>query len=195
LISEEDHYTKECPHWAKVSKFIKSSPTLAVLKDAFPQDSKMASHNQSSASPSTDIMIMSSRVMVAMRSKDYASKSPFENGDSSSSSGQTYAYTPPSSEPLHIEKTNRDMLIHLPPKGMLRKSAFNPHIRVAQNDNIVEDLAMPLSAMSSPEVLKTCSTERKLLLSTIRVVDPQESHLIFFDLENHVLCLPHQLDF
>jgi len=87
------------------------------------------------------------------------------------------------------------MLIHPPPKGMLRKPAFNPHTRVAQNDNIVEDLAMSLSAMSSLEVLTTCSTQRKLLLSAIQVLDPQESHLIVFDLENHVLCLPHQLDF
>lgn len=78
-ICEEDHYTKECPHRAEFSRFIKSLPTPIILKDNFPQDSKMVSHNQSSSSLSAYIMMMSSIVMVAMRSKDYTSKSPVEN--------------------------------------------------------------------------------------------------------------------
>ena len=30
------HFTKECPHHEEVSKFLKTSPTPAVLKDPFP---------------------------------------------------------------------------------------------------------------------------------------------------------------
>jgi len=30
LICEEDCYTKECPYWAEVSKFVKNSPTVVV---------------------------------------------------------------------------------------------------------------------------------------------------------------------
>lgn len=154
----------------------------------------MVSHNQSSSSPLEDIMMMSSRVMVAMRSKDYTSKSPIEHGDDSILPGQTSASTP-CSEPLHIEKANLDMIICLPPKGMLHKSSFNPHARATQNYNIIEDLAISPSAMSTLEVLQTCPTQRKLLLSAIGVVDPQDSHLIIFDLKNHVPHLPHKLDF
>lgn len=133
--------------------------------------------------------------MVAMRSKGYVSKSPVENGEDSSSPGQTSTSTSPSFETLHIEKPNPNMIIHLPPKGMLRKSAFNPHVRTTENYNIIEDLAMSPSAMSALEALQNCPGQRKLLLPTIGVVDPQGSHFIVLNLENHVPHLPPQLAF
>lgn len=140
-------------------------------------------------------MMMSSRVMVATRSKDYTSKNPVENRDDSSSSGQTSASTPPSYEPLHIEKPNPNMVMHLPPKGMLCNSTFNPHVRATQNYNVVKDLAMSPSTMPALEVVQTCPMQCKLLLSAIGAIDPQESHLIAFYLENHVPHLPRQVDF
>jgi len=119
-MCDEDNYMKKCPHHAEFSKFIKGSPTPTVLKDQFPpQDNKIVSHYQSSSSTSAYIMMISSKVMVATRSKDYASKSPVEDGDDSSLVGQTSTSTPPSSQPLHIEKPNPDMIIHPHPKGML----------------------------------------------------------------------------
>ena len=89
-------------------------------------------------------MMMSSKVMVAIRSKNYTSKSLVEDEDDSSPTSKTSTSNPPS-ESFHIEKPNLDMIIHLPPKGMLHKSAFNPHARAAQNYNIVEDLAITFS--------------------------------------------------
>lgn len=86
----------------------------------------MVSHDKSSSSPSTDIMMMSSRVMVEMISKYHASKSPVENRDDSSSSGQNSMSTPPSSKPLHFENTKLDMVICPTLKDMLCKSSFNP---------------------------------------------------------------------
>lgn len=41
------------------------------------------------------------------------------------------------------------------PKGVVHKSTFNPHARVAQHYNIVEDLAQSLSTMSTLEVLQS----------------------------------------
>ena len=38
---------------------------------------------------------------------------------------------PPVSDPLQIEKPNSDLVIKPPTKGVLRKSAFNPHARDA----------------------------------------------------------------
>lgn len=118
----------------------------------------MVSHDQSSSSPSTDIMMMSSKVTVATQSKGYTSKSPVENEDDSSSLGQTSTSILPSSKPLHIEKSNLDMIIRPPPKGMLRKSPFNPHARAPKNYNIVKYLVMSPSDMSALEVLQTCPT-------------------------------------
>lgn len=93
----------------------------------------MVSHNTSSSSASQDIMMMfSQQVMVATRSKDYGCKGHVVNGNETTSSGQPYSsIPPPPSEPLQIEKSNLDMMIRPPPKGVLWKLAFNPHARVA----------------------------------------------------------------
>jgi hypothetical protein len=55
--------------------------------------------------------------------------------------------------PLQIDRPGSNTLIQPPPKGVFRKSSFNPHRRTTQNYNIVEDLAQAPSAMSSLEVL------------------------------------------
>jgi len=49
--------------------------------------------------------------------------------------------------------------------------------------------------MSALEVLQSCPTQRKLLLSAIGAVDIQDSSLIIFDLENSTPRLPHQMAF
>lgn len=64
------------------------------------------------------------------------------------------------------------MVIYPPPKGVIRKSSFNPHARAAQNYNIVEDLAQSPSTMSSLQVMQTCPAHRKLILSPIGTIDP-----------------------
>jgi hypothetical protein len=66
---------------------------------------------------------------------------------------------------------------------------------VAQNYNIVEDLAQAPSAMSSLEVLQSCSTQRKTLLKAISGIDPTDMNLIIFDLEDHIPRLPPQIAF
>lgn len=53
---------------------------------------------------------------------------------------------------------------------------------------------MPL-ALSTLEVIQICPSQWKALLATIGGIDPYESNLICFDLENHVLRLPHQIAF
>ena len=53
---------------------------------------------------------------------------------------------------LQIEKPISDIVLH-PPKGKIWKSTFNLSARVAQNYNIVEDLAQEPCAMSTLEVL------------------------------------------
>jgi len=79
----------------------------------------MVSHNTSSSSTLADIIMMSSKVMVATRSKDNGSKSPSVYGNDFSSPGHSSTSTPPPSEPLQIEKPNPNMVIQLPPNGVL----------------------------------------------------------------------------
>ena len=124
---------------------------------------------------------MMSHVRIATRSRDYDSKS-LVDGKEAKSSHSNPSTSAPGSDPLQIEKPNPDLVIKPPTKGVLRKFAFNPHARAAQNYNIVEDLAISPSVMSALEVLQSCLAQRKLLLSAIGVVDAQDPNLIIFDL-------------
>ena len=68
--------------------------------------------------------------MAAMRSTDYRSNGPAVNGNDTGSPNQDSTSINPLSEPLQIEKPNSDMVIWLPPKGVLQNLAFNHHARV-----------------------------------------------------------------
>jgi hypothetical protein len=49
--------------------------------------------------------------------------------------------------------------------------------------------------MSSLEVFQSCPTQRKELLKAIGGIDPTDTNLIIFDLEDHIPRLPPQLTF
>lgn len=132
---------------------VKGSQTPTVLKDPFPaQDNKMIG---SSSNANEEPILMMSHVRIATRSQDYGSKSHID-GKEAESSQSNPSTSAPSSDPLQIDKPNLDLVIKPPAKGILWKSAFNPHARAAQNYNIVEDLAISPSAMSAFEVLQSC---------------------------------------
>jgi hypothetical protein len=135
-----------------------------------------------------------SDVALTTRAKDY-SPSKEKVDDLPPSSVQPSPATPPTNGPLHLERPSLDTVLRPPPKGVVRKSAFNPHARAAQNYNIVEDLAQAPSAMSALEVLQTCPAQRKALLKAIGGIDPTDTNLIIFDLEDHIPRLPPQLAF
>lgn len=64
-----------------------------------------------------------------------------------------------------------------------------------QHCNIGEDLSQAPSAMSTLEVLQSCPTQHKSLLSVIGAIDPSDASMITFDIENHVPRLPHRIIF
>jgi hypothetical protein len=49
--------------------------------------------------------------------------------------------------------------------------------------------------MSDLEVIQSFPTQRKALLKAIHGIDPTDTNLIIFDLEDHIPRLPHQLAF
>jgi len=95
---------------------------------------------------------------------------------------------------LHIESLIGDLVIH-PPKGAIQHTMHNTSACAAKNYNIVEDLAQVPSTMLALEVLQTCTTQRKSLLSAIGGIDPQDSMLAIFDMEKCKPPLSHQLPF
>ena len=67
------------------------------------------------------------------------------------------------------------------PKGVLKHSGHNPNARAAQNYSVVEDLGQTPCAMSALEVLQSCPSQRKALLSALGVNDDNSSSVIKFE--------------
>ena len=65
----------------------------------------------------------------------------------------------------------------------------------SQHYNIVKDPARAPCAMYTLEVLQSCPTQWKNLLSAIGGVDPSNTSLISFDLDNYEPCLPSSVTF
>jgi hypothetical protein len=142
----------------------------------------MVDQPQSSASSGSQVFMMSTPINVATRSKDY--KLLLRQ------LGKEKEATPSSSTPRVLALFILSALTLIPlfdhPLEVCWKSSYNPNARAAQHYNIVEDLAQAPSAMSALEVLQSCPSQRKSLLSAIGGIDPTDSNLICFDLENHV---------
>ena len=60
---------------------------------------------------------------------------------------------------------------------------------------MVEDLAQAPCAMSTLEVLQSCPTQRKNLLTALGDVYPNNTNLIHFNVENYKPRLLHKLAF
>ena len=67
--------------------------------------------------------------------------------------------------------------------------------RAGVSYNIVDDLAQTPTTMSALEVLKTFPMQRKALLATLGAVDPSDSKLITFDIENGEPQMPSTIAF
>jgi hypothetical protein len=64
---------------------------------------------------------------------------------------------------------------------------------VAQHYSIVEDIAQEPCAMEKLEVFQSYPSQKKALLSSIGGINPLESNIISFDIEQSEPCLSHQL--
>ena len=74
----------------------------------------------------------------------------------------------PPGSPLCIEKpTDKPEAVPCIPKGVLKHSGHNPNARVTQNYSVVKYLGHTPCAMSALEVLQSCPSQRKALLSTL----------------------------
>jgi hypothetical protein len=89
----------------------------------------------------------------------------------------------PTGPPLVIPHPNTKTPLRIPHIPLCR-NVHNPQAREAHNYSLVDDLAQSPAAMSVLEVLQTCPTQRKSLLSTLGTVDPMDTQLITFDLDS-----------
>jgi hypothetical protein len=195
---------KYCPRHTEVTKFlqgIEKPPTPDILSQPFPsqQRAQLVIHDQISPSTTSYVLMCTgnsnkNNVSITTRAKYYSpSKEKVDNLPPSLVQPSTS--TSPPNGPLHIKRLGPDTTLHPPPKGVVRKSAFNLHACATQNYSIVEDIAQEPYVMSSLEVLQSCPTQHKALLKAIGGIDPTDKNLIIFDLEDHIPRLPPQLAF
>jgi hypothetical protein len=199
LICGDDHYTKYCPRHAEVTKFLQGTGkpyTPVVLLQPFPsqQQAQLVIHDQYSPSTSSYVLMCTgdskkNEVAVATRAKDY-SPSKENVDDITPSLVQTSPPTSPPNGPLHLEILGLDIVLRPPPKVVVQKSTFNPHACASQNNSIMENLAQAPFTMLAIEVLQSCPTQWKALLKAIGGIDPMDTNLIIFDLEDHIPRLP-----
>ena len=66
------------------------------------------------------------------------------------------------------------------PKGVLKRSGHNPNARATQNYSVVEDLGHTPCVISALEVLQSCPSQMKALLSALGVNGDDSSSVIKF---------------
>jgi hypothetical protein len=100
----------------------------------------------------------------------------------------------PTGPPLVIRLPNAETPLCIP-HILLRRNVHNPQARASHNYSLVDDFEQSPTTMSVLEVLQTCPTQRKSLLSALGVVDPVDTQLITFDLDSGEPRLPALITF
>lgn len=97
-------------------------------------------------------------------------------------------------QPLKTPHPNTETTSWIPPTP-LRRNVHNPHARATHNYNLIDNLVQSSAPMLVLEVLHNFPSQRKALLSQLGVVDPTNTHLITFDLDNMDPRLPSLVSF
>jgi hypothetical protein len=135
-------------------------------------------------SSSVNVYMMKSDAFIATRAHDYSKASAPEKGKE--------AEIP--SLPLQIENTLGETMMHIP-KGAFKRSSHNPNARAAQNYSVVEDLSQTPYAMSALEVLQSCPTQRKSLLTALGSTETCNLGIIMLDTTDLKPRLPYHVAF
>jgi hypothetical protein len=81
------------------------------------------------------------------------------------------------------------------PKGTFKKASHNPNARDAQNYYVVEDLSQTPCAMSALEVLQSCPSQRKALLTSLGSTETCNLGTIMLDTTDLKPHLPYHITF
>jgi hypothetical protein len=139
----------------------------------------------SSSNPSsTNVYMMKCDTYIATRAHDYRMLETDEKGKE--------AINP--YVPLQIEKTMGETMTYIP-KGVFKKYLHNPNARVSQNYSVVEDLSQTPCAMSALEVLQSCPSQIKALLSSLGSAETCNLGTIMLDTTDLKPHLPYHVAF
>ena len=117
MICNEEHFVRDCPHCAEVSKIIKTSNASAVLTDSFPNlDTNLVATDPA---PSSQVLMLSTTkpsldILESTQNKDYGSLA--DQPTTSTMNPSNESVPPPFIPELTIK----------PPKGVIHKLTYNP---------------------------------------------------------------------
>jgi hypothetical protein len=138
--------------------------------------------NPNNLAERTILLTSEEEIFLQTRNRQYSA--PAESTPTSAETNH-----PPTGPPLVIPLPSPEPPLRIP-RIPLRRNVHNPQARAAHNYSLVDDLAQSPAAMSFLEVLQTCPTQRKSLLSAMGAVDPADTRLITFDLDRCEPRLP-----
>jgi hypothetical protein len=139
-------------------------------------------HNPNNPAERTILLTSEEEILLQTRNRQYPA-----TAESTPTSPETNPT--PTGPPLVIPRPSAEPPLRIP-RIPLRRNVHNPQARAAHNYSLVDDLAQSPAAMSVLEVLQTCPTQRKSLLSAMGAVDPADTRLITFDLDSCEPRLP-----
>ena len=175
-LCKDDHLTYLCPRIDEASRLLAQGP--AVLTNPLPHNQNMNSKSQEQSSENDPpeasargCINMVRATKVVTHAKDYGSSQPSPGKEPD-----------PAGTPLRIEKpVDKPEAAPRIPKGVLKHLAHNPNARATKNYSVVEDLGHTPCAMSALEVLQSCPSQRKALLSALGVNSDDSSSVIKFE--------------
>jgi hypothetical protein len=81
------------------------------------------------------------------------------------------------------------------PKGAFKNASHNPNARATQNYSVVEDLSQIPCVMSTLEVLQSCPSQRKSLLTTLGYTETCNPGTIMLDTTELKPHMPYHVTF
>jgi hypothetical protein len=139
-------------------------------------------HNPNNPAERTILLTSEEEILLQTRNRQYpasAESTPTSTDTNPTPTGPLLMIPHPSNKPpLRI------------PRIPLHRNVHNPQAWAAHNYSLVDDLAQSPAAMSILEVLQTCPTQQKSLLSAMGAVDPADTRIITFDLDSCEPRLP-----
>jgi hypothetical protein len=139
-------------------------------------------HNPNNPAERTILLTSEEEILLQTRNRQYPPTAE-------STPTSTEATSTPTGPPLMIPRPSAEPPLRIP-RIPLHRNVHNPQARASHNYSLVDDLAQSPAAMSVLEVLQTCPTQWKSLLSAMGAVDPADTRLITFNLDNCEPRLP-----
>jgi hypothetical protein len=122
------------------------------------------------------ILLSNEEILLQSRNRQYGMPP-----DSTPTTSETRPAT--TGQPLMIPCPNAEPISRIP-RMPLRWNIHNLHARDAHNYSLVDDLAQSPAAISVLEILQTCPSQRKSLLSALGAINTADTQLITLDSDN-----------